>query len=1541
MDSKRKPPLWAISYQSLLWNKNISNIMQWIFLVLANLHCISILISFQLHFITIDDQTILVKSVKSLSESLIFKSVANFQGGNNQTIVAIVIMISIYFLSFMVLHLTNLWTYSQNKKPKSWKETLNIIFAQFHLSIGFWMINAFLMDYIHDVGNKDSSSLFALSILLIVFNYIFAGLFSLYSYDPFLSPNVLSSSTPVYQVLTTLFKAIAAPLIFFSSPSDSSATKWPFVATSLIILATRQYHLLSRFSYCKYSTMKFCVIFGTISCLLIFLIFLALAINSKTVLPSQTLIFTQLLLIPFVVYAALVSFKKIIFQYLSKQNSELKTPQDALKKIFAIFTISEKTRFIFSENIRRNLYELGFWYLLEANNNSDFAISHKSYNKVINSLIEKLLNEMVQKFPSDIRLKILQIHFGLQLNKHIEILTFYLRELTQVHHGQAQFLTHQLSHKLQENMNHFIAENKPEIIDIRQYIDQENLSETFARAIKDNVQGYLDFWKDYLKSQVNIKQLYLRSKKIEKGADFIENFWNKNSETNKLFALTFYTTYSPYLRLLRAAPFQSYKLAQKYAAYKQEEIYKAYQEGFNVSSLTDLSVICVHTCMNQENPGKILKVTSNIIGLAGWFPQEVINENISLLMPGFMAYDHQKLLSEHLKNLETNEKPNRMHQTLATFLLHKSGHILPCDIYLTFHPEIQENPVYVGFIKIKQLVTIEQILLNESGEIEGFTKEFGELLGLGSHIKTNLNSLCTNFSEIRGIMKTLTLQETKQSLIYFQHLEEFSCLVDVSLHSFRKKPYYILSLSLPEKEKNKLKLKIDDPYLSGEFDEFPKTQKNQNNKVSSPRRLLVTSPTRKTIQTEEGEGIITTTNYDEEKFPTRCQRQQQTRNLLTSHDNGGIIHTVDSFLVEDHYNPSLVTTQRSLIIGLSPRKHLKQPESLIKTPTYADSTMKRTKTRLEVTLPMIPKYSFVGLFFLCMVLLMVVSAIPLIIFQSKASDTLALVHRNGETLSSLIYMLAEYADLHGNTRAMWQGELGIFGADRWNRLGYHTSALDNIFWYLSVIASIVKDGNNDVRSNVYQLDPEIKKEMYQGTVPVHEMQDDGSIGSTRRDTLFDLSTELFSQAIKFVNTADLPYNPTNPYMMFILNNTMNESLVLGEKEISILTEDNPIKLHSLNSFIYAMMIMVSLLAVSVFGFFILGVQKFLQERNHFLDIFAILNEASIVEHLHLLKDFKECLMLTSFSEKDKKLQSFRSGQNSPGRRRRRRLNRSGINNLLIILHLATFIFLFLVFSAYPILYSQVGPGNEALLRKMDLMVQSNMNCYYTVLGFNVVYIYVQEPNSQVKNMPIETAWLEIYQKLAAVQDFISDDLLDPKTGMGSDPVIYKNAVGNLCDMYYFDDPIVMGNCQTIGGGFLTKGVSGMNSFFMAYSQAMYLYFKNSNQTLAASREALDNTQAVIWEAFYPFIYISYEMIDEHIRNAMVKDFDQLSRSILQVMVAFIVIYAVIGGWVAWKIQKVLKVEMMDWRKMLRRIPYPVANENQHLKAFLKKTTGFL
>jgi len=365
---------------------------------------------------------------------------------------------------------------------------------------------------------------------------------------------------------------------------------------------------------------------------------------------------------------------------------------------------------------------------------------------------------------------------------------------------------------------------------------------------------------------------------------------------------------------------------------------------------------------------------------------------------------------------------------------------------------------------------------------------------------------------------------------------------------------------------------------------------------------------------------------------------------------------------------------------------------------------------------------------------------------------------------------------------------------------------------------------------------------------------------------------------------------------------------------------------------------MALITLLIFLFFSFIVKTFTTERNHFLEIFAILNEKALTEHIKAVKEFQNCFLLEFANSQKKKNESRRTQRQHI---KRRKIDTQGINKKLIILFPAFIALIVLLFSAWPVIFSQIRPGNQEILNKMNLMVQSNWNLFNTIFSFNMLYLYVQEPNAYAKNKPVAEEFEIVYNKLTSVQDFIINDLLSPKAGIKTDSMLYKTTVGNLCDIFYFYDPIVTRNCPTIGGGFMTRGLVGMNGFLVSFIQKIYLSFKNSNQTVEAAWEALNTDEAIIWEAFYPFIYSAYQTIDQLIRDAMMKNFDFLTHRVTKITMAYIAIYVIVGLYCAFRIKKSLQKEMADWRKMIRRIPYPVATENQHLKAFLKRTTGFL
>jgi len=276
---------------------------------------------------------------------------------------------------------------------------------------------------------------------------------------------------------------------------------------------------------------------------------------------------------------------------------------------------------------------------------------------------------------------------------------------------------------------------------------------------------------------------------------------------------------------------------------------------------------------------------------------------------------------------------------------------------------------------------------------------------------------------------------------------------------------------------------------------------------------------------------------------------------------------------------------------------------------------------------------------------------------------------------------------------------------------------------------------------------------------------------------------------------------------------------------------------------------------------------------------------------------------------------------------------------LYMLYLAVFLLLLAICSVYPIMTVIIKSNSKTILKKLNLMAQSNKNFYNVVYYWNVVYAYAMHGLSEyehVKNMPIKEGVKAAAEDVLGVQDFIINDLLNPENGLSENELLYNTAVGNLCDLYTFEDEILMKLCPTLGGGAATRGILGLHLYHVVGLQAVESCYTESDHTWEDSKICLAMEEIVNIEVFYPYTYNSYKNIDKLIREEMVKNYEKVNDSIVQFVVIYIVLYALLGTLAGWKIKRRLEEEITDWRKMLRHIPFVIANESKLMKVFLAR-----
>ena len=157
------------------------------------------------------------------------------------------------------------------------------------------------------------------------------------------------------------------------------------------------------------------------------------------------------------------------------------------------------------------------------------------------------------------------------------------------------------------------------------------------------------------------------------------------------------------------------------------------------------------------------------------------------------------------------------------------------------------------------------------------------------------------------------------------------------------------------------------------------------------------------------------------------------------------------------------------------------------------SSFKAEMVKLEQAIHVVPKNSRLSLLHYTVLFYMVLLAGPLIGFQLQSNTTLNLVQSSVEVMSKSIFRLVRITDLTQYTRILWEADIGLLEADRYESLGYNTSIRDTAITQLYKVVDELNQRNNDIRAFVYKLDSNLQDSLYKDRIPVYEMNSSGII----------------------------------------------------------------------------------------------------------------------------------------------------------------------------------------------------------------------------------------------------------------------------------------------------------------------------------------------------------------------------------------------------------------------------------------------------------------
>jgi len=116
---------------------------------------------------------------------------------------------------------------------------------------------------------------------------------------------------------------------------------------------------------------------------------------------------------------------------------------------------------------------------------------------------------------------------------------------------------------------------------------------------------------------------------------------------------------------------------------------------------------------SYKKMGVITDVGSTIPEMFGYSKTELINRNVSSMMPKIFAEVHDRLLSGFLMN--ASEQRHDPHRNKIVYVLNKNGYVVPCNVGIYILPSLKEGIRLAGFFTEVDAVLQENSFNEESG----------------------------------------------------------------------------------------------------------------------------------------------------------------------------------------------------------------------------------------------------------------------------------------------------------------------------------------------------------------------------------------------------------------------------------------------------------------------------------------------------------------------------------------------------------------------------------------------------------------------------------------------------------------------------------------------------------------------------------------------------------------------------------------------------------------------------------------------------------
>jgi len=785
---RKGPPKTFIHYflQTLIGRDNIVPFLETVCRIIGEFQIYGMLLMYSFQVLEIENTNAIGVFAYGFCRVLCYGDVFNFNSSSslNDVVWILVILYLAFLLTLTCLIISNFFR-RKSVHPFILKIWDNV--ALFHYTVGFLILHQYLLGIINSTtqssfylfGLQENKAYVIAAAIATPLNVLYTILFSRFLYEPLKIGGTRRTSP---DVIGTFVKIVDVPLTIFIT--NSSAEKWIRVCVMVATTIVKIRIFFNGAPFYDHRKFQINLRFGAVGTGLV-LSNVAMAIISEinTGMEPYSVVFIAVILSLFILKISEVKLESIVKDYCTRDLQEIKSENDFYYKILAVDYVLEKGSKVatFEEKSKGGYFEYLFYAIVQ--NHKDKCGKSRCGCKIIlkdgkassqfSPMEEK---ELIQEFRYNI-IKNLYKSCLKGSSSFVEIKLGYSNLVStrdtdpsasaiglihSLHLDQRSIETKLIGMMVLEKVEEKIADDEGKMINIKEVVDYHLLSQELRKAIESNISKFMQFWDIYRLPDPSLKKLYNLSTQINKEAAEIGMKWDQIIKEFSKLSYQDYLLYGLYQSLIRSAPYSAQKTLEAYFKFsKITNVEKTQETEINRENVHEATNVLICISMKKEKLGMVTFVTSNIEHTLLYNKKEVLDKNVSFIMPTFYQERHKKVLIHHIVKGNT-KKSTIFHANRAVFARKKNDYIAPCTLYVTLFPYIQDQLFYIGILK--PIKTYDQfILVLNDGTIDGFTDEIGRILELNPEYnrRYHLKDISTELAQLHNTFLSFVRADPK------------------------------------------------------------------------------------------------------------------------------------------------------------------------------------------------------------------------------------------------------------------------------------------------------------------------------------------------------------------------------------------------------------------------------------------------------------------------------------------------------------------------------------------------------------------------------------------------------------------------------------------------------------------------------------------------------------------------------------------------------------------------------------------------------------